>query len=128
MIVLCDTSAMQVDITLVDGESRHDYTWQADRTLARDLLAYLRDRLAEHATQLHELSGIGVYRGPGSYTGLRIGLTVLNTLASSEAIPIVGATGSNWQHDCLVRLAAHQNDTIVLPEYGSDARTTTPRK
>lgn len=128
MILLWNSAEMTVAMELVDGERRWSYEWQAERTLARDMLAYLRDRLAEHDASFVDLSGIGVFRGPGSYTGLRIGLTVLNTIATDRQIPIVGSTSEDWQQDCLDRLHAGESDDIVLPEYGSEARVTKPRK
>ena len=121
---------MRVLLTLIDSEaSRYDYTWQADRNLARDMLAFLRDKLGEHGASFGDITGIGVFRGPGSYTGLRIGMTVLNTIASDRGVPIVGSTSvDHWQQECEQRLAAGDNDKIVLPEYGAAARITTPRK
>lgn len=128
MIILLDTSTGLCRLRIVSKEQASDYEWQADRTLARDLLGYLRDRLAEYDASFHDITGLAVYRGPGSFTGLRIGMTVMNTLADDLAIPIVGETGENWQDTALARLAAGENDQIVLPEYGSDARITKPRK
>ncbi len=128
MILLLDCSAMTVHMTLIDEDRCYDYTWDAERQLARQLLSYLRDRLAEHGADFTDLTGIGVFRGPGSYTGLRIGLTVLNTLADAQRIPIVGSVDSDWRADCQRRLNAHENDQIVLPEYGGDAHVTKPRK
>ena len=119
---------MTVHLTLIDGDDRYHYDWQAGRELARDMLGYIRDRLADHSKQLDDIVGIGVLRGPGSYTGLRIGLTVLNTLASARHIPIVGATTDAWETKCLARLAAGDTDTIVLPEYGGEAHVTSPKK
>jgi len=128
MILLWDSSDMTVRMSLVAGDMRQDYEWLAGRELARDMLVYLRDRLAEHGKQLSDIQGIGVFRGPGSYTGLRIGLTVLNTLASAQHIPIVGAVGDAWQLECERRLAAGDTDQVVLPEYGGEAHVTKPRK
>lgn len=128
MILLLDTSTSECRVTLVDGETRHDYTWQADRDLAHGLLEYIVARLTEHDRAVADLSGVGVFRGPGSFTGLRIGITTLNTIAASEHIPIVGTLGETWQIDALARLNAGEDDQIVLPEYGRDARITTPRK
>lgn len=129
MILLWDSSAMTVQITLVDEDGkRSNSEWEAGRTLARDMLAHLRDLLAEQSLTFTDITGIGVNRGPGSYTGLRIGMTVLNTLASSERIAIVGTTGNAWQDECLRRLAAGEDDQMVLPEYGGDAHITQPRK
>lgn len=128
MIILLDTSTPLCKLTLADGETQTESEWQADRTLAKGLLGYLQVQLAEQNKTWQDVSGIGVYKGPGSFTGLRIGLTVLNTAADALAIPIVGATGDEWKHDAIVRLNAGENDTIVLPEYGSDAHITKPRK
>jgi tRNA threonylcarbamoyladenosine biosynthesis protein TsaB len=115
-------------MSLIDGEHQYDYTWEANRTLARDMLAYLRDSLAEHGATFDDISGIGVFRGPGSFTGLRIGLTVLNTIATDQNVPIVGSTDDDWRAVCETRLQHGENDQIVLPEYGGDAHVTAPRK
>ncbi len=128
MIVLLDTSTPVCKLTLVNDDWRYENEWQADRELARGLLAYLQDQLQENGRSLHDLSGVGVFKGPGSFTGLRIGLTVLNTLADTEGIPIIGATGDDWQEEVLERLGRGENDKIVLPLYGSQAHITKPRK
>ena len=128
MIVLWNSAEMTVQLTLVDGDKRTNYEWSAERNLARDMLAYLRDRLAENGASFADISGIGVFRGPGSFTGLRIGLAVLNTIAHEQRIPIVGVTGDVWREECLTRLQNGRNDEIVLPEYGAEARITKPRK
>ena len=128
MIVLWNSAEMTVQLTLIDGDKRTDYEWVAERNLARDMLAYLRDRLAENEASFADISGIGVFRGPGSFTGLRIGLAVLNTIAHEQRIPIVGVTGDVWREECLDRLQNGRNDEIVLPEYGAEARITKPRK
>ena len=128
MIVLWNSAEMTVQLTLIYGDKRTDYEWVAERNLARDMLAYLRDRLAENEASFADISGIGVFRGPGSFTGLRIGLAVLNTIAHEQRIPIVGVTGDAWREECLARLQNGRNDEIVLPEYGAEARITKPRK
>lgn len=128
MIILLDTSTPVCRLTLVDGDQRIDNEWQADRTLAKGLLKYLATQLAEQERDFSDIAGIGVFQGPGSFTGLRIGLTVLNTIADAQMVPIVGTTGGDWQEQALNRLQAGENDQMVLPFYGSEAHITTPRK
>jgi len=128
MIILLDTSTPLCKLTLIDGEARVDEQWQADRTLATGLLAYLTDSLQKAGKTIHDISAIGVFEGPGSFTGLRIGLTILNTIADSQGIPIVGGQGESWQADVLAKLDNGQNDRIVMPFYGSEAHITAPRK
>lgn len=128
MIILFDSSAMVVRLVIINNTGSHDYEWEAGRTLARDMLAFLRGKLAEHGGTFESITGIGVKSGPGSYTGLRIGLSVLNTLAGAKSIPIVGAAGDDWQGECLAKLQSGQNDGIVMPFYGGEAHVTAPRK
>ena len=124
MIILLDTSTATCFLTVVDNEARQDFEWQAGRTLARSLLKFLEEKTGD----LHDISGIGVMKGPGSFTGLRIGLTVVNTLADSLNIPIAGAMGEDWREMALKKLRAGENERIVMPEYGAAAHITAPRK
>lgn len=125
---MLDTSTPTCLLTLVESGSQTDYEWVANRELAHGLLKYLNDTLSSNGKTWNDLTGLAAYQGPGSFTGLRIGITVLNTLADSLAIPIVGATGIEWKETALSRLNAGENDSIVLPEYGGEANITTPRK
>ena len=124
MIILLDTSTATCFLTVVDDEVWQDFEWQAGRTLARGLLKFLEEKTGD----LHNISGIGVMKGPGSFTGLRIGLTVANTLADSLNIPITGAMGEDWREMALKKLRAGENEKIVMPEYGAAAHITAPRK
>jgi tRNA threonylcarbamoyladenosine biosynthesis protein TsaB len=128
MILLLDTSTPLCKLSLIDGETRHTTEWQADRQLAKELLRYLQQQLQKNNKNFADITGIGAFTGPGSFTGLRIGLTVLNTIASSEGIPIVGSNGDNWQAEAEAKLRAGNNERIVLPFYGGDAHITKPRK
>ncbi|MEO5949348.1 MAG: hypothetical protein ABIP74_03015 [Candidatus Saccharimonas sp.] len=119
---------MNVSLTFVDGDAHDTVQWQADRTLARDMLTFLNKQLTTRGLVFSDIKGIGVFRGPGSFTGLRIGLTVLNTWAHAESIPIVGELGDDWQRMCLERLRSGADDAIILPEYGAPAHVTKPRK
>jgi tRNA threonylcarbamoyladenosine biosynthesis protein TsaB len=128
MILLLDTSTMTCRLSLVDGDWRYDDEWEAGRGLAKDLLKYLQDALEKNGRTWDDMTGLVAYRGPGSFTGLRIGLTVLNTLADANGLPIVGETGEDWQARGIERLRSGENDRLVMPEYGGEANITAPRK
>lgn len=128
MILLLDTSTPICKLTMIGGDWRYHNEWQADRGLAKGLLGYLQTQLQANDKTWQDIAAIGAFLGPGSFTGLRIGLTVLNTIADSQALPIVGATGEDWQGTVLARLNAGENDRIALPFYGSEAHITKPRK
>jgi tRNA threonylcarbamoyladenosine biosynthesis protein TsaB len=128
MILILNTSTPICHLSFIDGDWRYDNEWQADRTLARDLLSYLQKNLKDNNKTWSDITGIGVYEGPGSFTGLRIGITVMNTIADTNKVPIVGGRGENWQNDILDKLNTGKKEKIVLPFYGSEAHITTPKK
>ena len=128
MIFLLDTSTSVCKLSFIEADWRYDDEWESGRTLAKGLLGYLEDNLVKNKKSWTDISGVVAYKGPGSFTGLRIGLTVVNTLADSESIPIVGATGDDWQSVGCARLEAGENDLLVMPEYGAEPHITTPRK
>lgn len=128
MILLIDTSTSLCKLTLIDGDWRQDDEWQADRTLAKKLLGYLEKTFSMVGRTWSDIKAIGVFEGPGSFTGLRIGLTVMNTVADAQGIPIVGGRGDDWQNEVLAKLQAGKNEKIILPFYDGDAHITVPRK
>lgn len=128
MIILLDTSSPVCRLWLVDGRQQSSFEWQADRQLAKGLLGFIASKLQLSGHDLSDISGIGVLRGPGSFTGLRIGLTVANTLADSLAVPIVGEVGRDWVARALERLHSGQNQQIVMPLYDREANITLPQK
>ncbi len=84
-------SADSTEVDPADGRSevaRREI--ELGRTMARRILAELHDFLVANNLEFEDLTGIRVNTGPGSYTGLRIGLTAANTLADALQIPING--------------------------------------
>ncbi len=128
MILLLNTSSPVCDLTIINGDQKNNYQWQSDRMLAKGLLSFLKEKLEANNKTWSDISGIGVYKGPGSFTGLRIGITVTNTIADASNVSIVGCLGDNWQDEAVSKLKSGINDKIVLPFYGSEAHITQARK
>ena len=129
MIVALHTGTSQCLLRVYDGTTWQVFDWEAGRLLAKDLLGHLDTALqTAGGTGIAALTGLVVFEGPGSYTGLRIGLTVANTLADSLSIPIVGMQGDDWLEAGLKRLNDGDNDRIVMPIYGGNPHITTARK
>jgi len=111
-----------------DGQQLTYETWAAHRELAETIHKKINEILNKSSIDLKDLEGIVAYKGPGSFTGLRIGLSVANALAYALNIPIVATTGPDWAKTGVQQLQHGQNEKIVLPEYGGPAHTTQPRK
>jgi tRNA threonylcarbamoyladenosine biosynthesis protein TsaB len=123
-----DSPVAEIGLYEADGTQLSYYTWQADRQLAKDLLRAIKHQLDAQKADWSDVRGIVVFQGPGSFTGLRIGITVVNALAYSMSAPIVAAQGDEWIPQGLERLRRGDNDRIALPHYGADAHITLPKK
>ncbi|HEY1063673.1 MAG TPA: tRNA (adenosine(37)-N6)-threonylcarbamoyltransferase complex dimerization subunit type 1 TsaB [Candidatus Saccharimonadales bacterium] len=110
-----------------DGKQLAYEIWQAHRELAETINKKIVDTLMAGGIRLHQLNGIAAFKGPGSFTGLRIGLTVANALAYSLEVPVVSEMGDDWLQNGIERLQDLQNETIAVPEYGAAPNITTPK-
>lgn len=102
--------------------------WEAHRALSTTLHSQIEALLKQHAKSLTDVEGIVAYQGPGSFTGLRIGLSAVNALAYSLAVPVVGGQGESWQQDGIEALLEGHNQKTVMPEYGAEVHITKQRK
>lgn len=130
IILTLRTDKPEAEIGLFDDDKKLKYySWIADRNLAETILHKIDDLLASADRNIEDVEGIVVFAGPGSFTGLRIGVTVANTVAYSLGVPIIGANGPDWQGDGIRSLLSQVNRPgFVVPEYGSPANITHPRK
>lgn len=123
------TDKPEAELGLFDGEKRLAYeTWQAHRELSDTIHKKMTALLKLQSQRLEDLQGIICFKGPGSFTGLRIGLTVSNALAYSLDVPIVSTKGEKWIATGIERLRRGENEKISLPEYGSEANVTVQKK
>lgn len=102
--------------------------WPAHRHLAETIHTRIKDLLRENDTTIQQIDALVIYRGPGSFTGLRIGISLANSLASSLSVPIVGESGDCWIETGIKQLLNQYNDRQVTPLYGGDPHITQPRK
>jgi tRNA threonylcarbamoyladenosine biosynthesis protein TsaB len=123
-----DNPVAEIGLYREDGTQLSYYTWRADRQLAKDLFKEIKGQLDAQKADWPDVRGLVVFKGPGSFTGLRIGITVVNTLAYSASAPIIAAEGEDWIQQGLDRLQKGENDRLVLPHYGADAHITLPKK
>ena len=130
MILALRTDKPEAELHLFDAnrEEVDKLTWLADRKLADTLLTQIQNMLHKNNSELTDLTDIIVFTGEGSFTGLRIGSTVANTLAYSYDIPVVSSEGKDWVKDGLQNLLKAQPGNYVVPKYHSEPNITTPKK
>lgn len=129
IILTIRTDNPEAEVGLFDGNSQLAYeTWHAHRDLSVQLHRKIEDVISSCGMQTDAIQGIACFEGPGSFTGLRIGLTVGNALAYSLRVPVVAAGGEDWIATATSRLLNSENDNIVLPEYGAPVHITKQKK
>ena len=110
MKLYLDTSTASCILRLDDNE----YKWTPDHAMAEGIFRFIHDKLKANNSDWQDISEITFMSGPGSFTGLRIGATIVNTLADQLNIPLYDHHGTKHQ--------------IILPDYGRPANITAPRK
>ena len=73
-----------------DGSVRAASLFQSKRSLSRRLLGEIDGLLSRNGLTLADMTAFAVGLGPGSFTGVRVGVTTAKTLAQVEEKPLVG--------------------------------------
>jgi tRNA threonylcarbamoyladenosine biosynthesis protein TsaB len=129
LILTLRTDKPESEIGLFDDSKELVYEkWPAHRQLAETIHHKLDSLLHDQSKSWSDIKGIVAYQGPGSFTGLRIGLSVANALADSYKIPIIGTTGDDWLQNGIGQILDGKGESVVLPEYGAPVHITTPKK
>lgn len=130
MIVLTiRTDKPEAEIGLFSNQEELVYEiWQAHRELSATIHQKTKALLDSCQKDWSDIEGVVIYKGPGSFTGLRIGFSVGNAIAYAQNISIVSVASDDWIPEGIARLLAGENEKISMPEYGGEANTTKPRK
>jgi tRNA threonylcarbamoyladenosine biosynthesis protein TsaB len=78
-VALCDSAGV---ISLRESNESKSH--------ASQLTVFIEEILADHGIKAQDLSAVAVSKGPGSYTGLRIGVSVAKGIAFGASIPLIG--------------------------------------
>lgn len=92
MILAIDTATQSAGLAIFDLEREvilAEHTWHSRVNHTVELTPNLRTMLDTQHLTTADLTGIVVARGPGSFTGLRIGMSVGKALAYAHGIDIV---------------------------------------
>lgn len=129
MILALRTDKPEAELYLLDpgGKQVARHSWEAHRTLAATLLYMIQKFLADHDSSTEKLTGIIVFTGAGSFTGLRIGATVANALAYSHNLPVVAGEGENWIEVGFSKLTDTKPGQFVVPTYDREPNITKPK-
>ena len=92
-ILAADTATMSCSVAVINGDALlAESTVAHNQTHSRHLLKIIDAVLGEAGLQINDLDGFAVSRGPGSFTGLRIGIASIKGLAFALDKPVVGVS------------------------------------
>lgn len=129
IILTIRTDKPEAELGLYDNERQLAYyVWPAHRQLAETLHYKIDDLLQSQQKKLEDVQGIVLYKGPGSFTGLRIGAAVAVALATNLPVPIVGTSGEAWIAQGIGALANGASGHQIILDYGSPPHITLPKK
>ncbi|MBK8781577.1 MAG: tRNA (adenosine(37)-N6)-threonylcarbamoyltransferase complex dimerization subunit type 1 TsaB [Anaerolineales bacterium] len=91
MLLAIDTSTAQVGMALYDGtQVLGEMTWSTRQHHTTELAPALSGLLNRSAVSMDMLSALAVAIGPGSFTSLRVGLSLVKGIALARRLPIMG--------------------------------------
>lgn len=91
MELAIDTSTGIASLALSDkGQVQAELTWHAGRNHTTELLPNLIHLLHLTKIELKDIKGIVVALGPGSFTGIRVGVATAKGLSFALSVPLVG--------------------------------------
>lgn len=113
LLLAIDASGRQGGITLARGNDREFQIVESaaiqGRTFSAELIPQVSELLSRHGLTPWQLEGLVAVTGPGSFTGLRVGLTAIKGLSEVLKLPIADVTSLE------VLKAATGSETGVLP-------------
>ena len=91
LLLALDTSSDLIGYAITDGDRLlAEATWRGQRQGTAMLLAAVMRALESLGRTQDDLGAVAVATGPGSFSGLRVGMGIAKGLALGLAIPIVG--------------------------------------
>ena len=106
MLLALDTATATASVAVYDrqrGKLLSELTWQARRRHTQDLLPAVEQALAHAGAGVEQITALAVTTGPGSFTGVRIGISAVKGLGLGLAqppqvvgIPTLSVTAAPW--------------------------------
>lgn len=91
LLLAIDTSTRTMGIALYDGvQVLCNSTWASEDFHTVELAPAVAAALSRSGLKIDDLKALAVATGPGSFTGLRIGLALAKGLALARRLPLVG--------------------------------------
>jgi len=130
--LIVDTTIKGGYVAAFDGERREVVTLAEGISTASAILPAVREALAALSLPKEGLDGVAAVVGPGSFTGIRIGVSFVNAFAFALGIPRFRITSFDVMRECASSATAYAIDaghdsyyTEILSDEGSEDKNIT---
>ena len=93
MLLAVDTSTAQVGLAIYEGSQGQvisEYAWRSSQRHTVELATAVSELLKRCGLTMEQMRALGVALGPGSFTSLRVGLSLMKGLALARHLPLIG--------------------------------------
>lgn len=91
MLLAVDTSTAQVGLAVYDGaQVIGEYAWRSSQRHTVELAPAIFELLGRCSLTMDNIRALGVALGPGSFTSLRVGLSLVKGFALARGLPLIG--------------------------------------
>lgn len=91
MLLAVDTSTAQVGLALYDGSQvLGEYAWRSSQRHTVELAPAIFELLTRCGLSMDDVHALGIALGPGSFTSLRVGLSLVKGLVLARHLPLIG--------------------------------------
>jgi len=124
-VLFIDTSTNDSVMAVLDNNKiLNKIIWNGSGELSDSLLMKIEEILKNSNLNLTYISLIAVNPGPGSYTGLRIGISTVNAISWSTKIPI---SSVKFEGD-RIKFLTPPGYNPIFPVYSRPPNITKPKK
>jgi tRNA threonylcarbamoyladenosine biosynthesis protein TsaB len=128
MILFIDTSDFHnLHLALVSNGEVKDFTASVAFNENYKTNELLDKFLRKHKVRMKDLSKVVVCNGPGSFTGIRVGVSLAQALGFALNIPVIAITKNKIPKD-LSKLDKLKGGKILTLNYGQKPNITKPKK
>jgi tRNA threonylcarbamoyladenosine biosynthesis protein TsaB len=93
MLLAIDSATRKIGVALYDGaQVLHESVWHSKNQHSVELAPAIELAISKAGYKIGDIQAIAVSLGPGSYTGLRIGMAVAKGIALTKNLPLIGVS------------------------------------
>ncbi len=129
-VLYLNTANKIVKMGLVSSDKSKFIEFEQNNDLVDNLSEKIDSFLKKNKIEFGDLTHLSVFKGPGGFTSLRIGIVTINTMAYLLKIPIIEIAQNQENNlENIIRKKISKKDfkEIVLPFYGKEPNITKPK-